>query len=187
MIRFCRSLIPDECHRAIVARRLLAEATAAGVVGFGSLARLAADSLAVLRPRLPAVEATQSLRRAFGYAGRPYNFEFDFRTDAALVCTEVVCKAYEPASGMRGLRWAVPEVLGRPVLPPNDMVQQFGAAHGGPTSSSIWRRGARRHYRRARRRRLRPELAAPGVAAPHAALMGTRRRDWGELAAWRGR
>jgi hypothetical protein len=101
-------------------------------VGFGSLARLKADSLAVLRPRLQPVETAQALRRAVGYAERPYDFEFDFRTDAALVCTEVVYKAYEPAAGMRGLRWAVPEVLGRPVLPPNDLARQFDAAVGTP-------------------------------------------------------
>jgi hypothetical protein len=86
----------------------------------------------VLRPRLPPVEIAQALRRAVGYAGRPYDFEFDFRTDAALVCTEVLYKAYEPGAGLRGLRWTVPEVLGRLVLPPNDMAQQFDATVGTP-------------------------------------------------------
>ena len=44
------------------------------------------------------------------------------------MCTEVVYKAYEPGAGMRGLRWAVPEILGRPVLPPNELARQFDAA-----------------------------------------------------------
>ncbi|MGH7321900.1 MAG: YiiX/YebB-like N1pC/P60 family cysteine hydrolase, partial [Candidatus Rokuibacteriota bacterium] len=111
-------------------RRVL-EAISEGV-GFGSLERLAADSLAVLRPRLPAVERAMALVRAFGYAGRPYDFEFDFWTDAALVCTEVVYKAYEPSPGTRGLRWAVPEILGRPVLPPNELARQFDTTAGTP-------------------------------------------------------
>lgn len=56
-----------------------------GVV-FTSLEHSApADALAVLRPRLPARGKAAALVRAFGYAGRPYDYDFDFQTDAALV------------------------------------------------------------------------------------------------------
>ena len=47
-------------------------------------------------PRLPKVEKAQALLRAFHFIGRPYDFNFDFLTDATLVCTELVYKAYEP-------------------------------------------------------------------------------------------
>ncbi len=57
------------------------------------------DSLAALRPRLPRREKAQAILRAFHYAGRPYDFNFDFGTDAELVCTELIYKAYEPAGG----------------------------------------------------------------------------------------
>jgi len=85
----------------------------------------AADALAVLRPRLPARERAQALLRAFRYAGRPYDFDFDFRTDAALVCSELVYKAYEPGEGMVGLTLPLEEVAGRTVSTPNGLARQL--------------------------------------------------------------
>ncbi|MDB6027617.1 MAG: hypothetical protein JWM68_3840, partial [Verrucomicrobiales bacterium] len=84
-----------------------------------------ADSLVVLRPTLPKTEKALALIRAFHYAGRPYDFNFDFTTDAELVCTELVFKSYEPAQGIHGLNFALTEMLGRPVLPANEIVRQF--------------------------------------------------------------
>lgn len=107
------------------------EAVSEGV-SFTSIEHSAdADSLAVLRPRNPKVEKAQALLRAFGYVGRPYDFNFDFRSDAALVCSELVFKAYEPANGMAGLHFPVSEVLGRIATSPNDMVRQFDEQYGG--------------------------------------------------------
>jgi hypothetical protein len=88
------------------------------------------DSLAVLRPRLPRREKAQAILRAFHYAGRPYDFNFDFATDAELVCTELVYKAYEPAEGFRGLRFPLIEMLGRKVTPANELAKQFDAQSG---------------------------------------------------------
>lgn len=88
------------------------------------------DSLVVLRPRVPKTEKAQAILRAFHYAGRPYDFNFDFRTDSALVCTELVYKAYEPSNGFPGLKLPMTEMLGRPVLPANEIVKQFDADHG---------------------------------------------------------
>jgi hypothetical protein len=85
----------------------------------------AADALAVLRPRLPARERARALVRAFAYAGRPYDFDFDFRTDAALVCSELVYKAYEPGEGMTGLRLALEAVAGRTLATPNGLARQL--------------------------------------------------------------
>lgn len=90
----------------------------------------AADSLAVLRPRSSRAEKAHALLRAFVYVGRPYDFNFDFRSDAALVCSELVFKAYEPASGMRGLSFPMTDVLGRIATSPNDMVRQFDEQFG---------------------------------------------------------
>lgn len=83
------------------------------------------DALAVLRPKLTQVEKARAILRAFHYAGRPYDFNFDFATDAQLVCTELIYKAYEPATGMAGLRLPTVEMLGRKVLPANELVKQF--------------------------------------------------------------
>lgn len=106
------------------ATRIL-EAISEGVA-FNSVEHsLDADAVAVLRPRLTPVERAVALRRAFHYAGRPYDFNFDFLTDSELVCSELVYKAYEPASNFRGVRVALTEMLGRQLLPPNDIVRQF--------------------------------------------------------------
>lgn len=108
------------------------EAISEGVM-FTTLEHSAAcDSLAVLRPRLPAAAKAQAILRAFGYAGRPYDFNFDFATDAALVCTELIYKSYEPAPGFTGLRLPLVTMLGRQVTPANDIVRQFAAEAGTP-------------------------------------------------------
>ena len=90
-----------------------------------------ADSIAVIRPRLSRRDKAHAILRAFYYSGRPYDFNFDFETDSALVCSELIFKAYEPGNGMPGMRFPVTEVLGRKVSTPNNMVRQFSEQAGG--------------------------------------------------------
>jgi hypothetical protein len=90
------------------------------------------DSLAVLRPRLPKSDKAQAIVRAFHYTGRPYDFNFDFATDAELVCTELVYKSYEPANGFTGLKFPLTEMLGRKLLAANEIARQFDAQQGTP-------------------------------------------------------
>lgn len=92
----------------------------------------AADSLAVLRPRLSRKERAVALWRAFPYVGRPYDYNFDFATDSALVCTELVCKSYEACADSRGLQLPVLNILGRLATPANEIVRQFDATFGKP-------------------------------------------------------
>lgn len=121
-----RSLILKEDQRP---SRIL-EAISEGV-SFTSLEYTgASDSIAVLRPRLSKREKAQAIMRAFLYSGRPYDFNFDFQTDSALVCSELVFKAYEPGSGMKGLNLPVIEVMGRKVSTPNGMIRQFDEQAG---------------------------------------------------------
>ena len=122
---YARAIAPD----GRTPRRAL-EAISEGVA-FTTLDHAAgADHVAALRPRLPPVEKAAAILRAFGYAGRPYDFNFDFRTDAALVCSELIYKAYEPGPGRQGLRLPLVDVLGRPVLPPSEIVRLFDAELG---------------------------------------------------------
>jgi hypothetical protein len=108
------------------------EAIAEGVV-FTTIEHSAtADSLVVLRPRLPRVEVAATLLRAFHFSGRPYDFNFDFVTDSSLVCSELIFKAYEPSRDHRGLRLPLLEVMGRKVLPPNEIAKQFAEEWGTP-------------------------------------------------------
>ena len=114
-------------------RPRLLEAISEGV-SFTTLEHSAdCDSLAVLRPRLGKVEKARAILRAFHFAGRPYDFDFDFQTDSALVCTELVCKAYEPVKGQRALTFPISEVLGRQLTSANDMVRQFDEQFGTPS------------------------------------------------------
>jgi hypothetical protein len=100
-------------------------------VSFKSLEHSAAcDSIVVLRPRLAKTEKALALARAFHYAGRPYDFNFDFSTDAELVCTELVYKSYEPSSGCVGLTFPLVEMLGRKVTPANEFAKQFDSQFG---------------------------------------------------------
>lgn len=89
-----------------------------------------ADSAVVLRPRLAKAEKAEAILRAFHYVGRPYDFNFDFATDAELVCTELVFKAYEPRHGMHGLNLPLESMLGRQLLPANRIVRQFDEQRG---------------------------------------------------------
>ena len=90
----------------------------------------ASDSIGVLRPRLAKPEKALAMVRGFHFSGRPYDFNFDFATDAALVCSEVVYKAYAPSPEMKGVVFPLTEIMGRKVSTPNDMVRQFDAQFG---------------------------------------------------------
>jgi hypothetical protein len=81
-----------------------------------------ADYLAVLRPRVSMEQKFKAIIRAFGYHGRPYDYNFDFATDNALVCSELVYKAFED-SGNLSLQPVT--MNGRPIIPPNLIAQRF--------------------------------------------------------------
>jgi len=131
---YADSLIePEEGHPA----RVL-EAIASGVT-FTSIEHSAhADSLGALRPKLTNSEIAVAIYRAFGYQGRPYDYDFDFATDAAIVCSELVYKAYQPSSAGDGLKLPLGKVMGRAISPPNDFVKQFDAqTHAGIPQFSL--------------------------------------------------
>ena len=87
----------------------------------------AADSLAVLRPRATKRDKAIAIARAFGFLGRPYDFNFDFHTDGSLVCSEVIYKAYEGS-----VKLPIAEVAGRVTTPPNEIVREFDQTLGTP-------------------------------------------------------
>jgi hypothetical protein len=129
---YSRSQIPKEDRHPA---RIL-EAISEGV-SFTSLEYTgSADSIGVVRPRLSKREKAQAIVRAFHYSGRPYDFNFDFQTDSALVCSELIFKAYEPGGGMKGIVFPITEVLGRKVSTPNGMVRQFDEQLGGQAAQA---------------------------------------------------
>ena len=107
----------------------LIESIKPGVV-LSTLPHSSGDSLAVLRPRLDKRAKAQAIIEAFSHLGKPYDFDFDFATDHALVCTELIWRAYRPADGKHGLDLPVMEVAGRQTLPANEIVRMFVRDHG---------------------------------------------------------
>ena len=92
------------------------------------------DYVVAFRPSLDEAQRAEAIRRALALIGRPYDFDFDFATDAKIVCTEVVYRAY---NGDLGLRVAIDapedspaeqvpgvlEVMGRETLPANELAR----------------------------------------------------------------
>jgi hypothetical protein len=108
------------------------EAISEGVSFTGVGHAMLTDYLGVMRPRLSKLEKAQAILRAFQYQGRPYDFEFDFFSDAALVCSELVFKSYAPSTGTRGLKLPLVEIAGRMTLPPTEFVKLLDAENGKP-------------------------------------------------------
>jgi hypothetical protein len=107
------------------------EAISEGVV-LNSWEHAAGDYLVAMRPKLEPWVRAQALHRAWGYLGRPYDFDFDFATDHALVCTELVWRSYRPLDGGPGLTMAPIKVAGRRALPANEIARLFQTEHGTP-------------------------------------------------------
>lgn len=110
---------------------VIIEAVSEGVLQ-STLEHSSGDYLCALRPRLPAWVKAQAVARAFGYLGRPYDFDFDFATDQSLVCTEVVWRSYRPLGDAPGLRFDTVTVAGRQTLPANEIARCFQREHGRP-------------------------------------------------------
>ena len=114
------------------------EAISEGVV-FNTLEHAAGDYLVALRPELGRRAKAQALLGAFRHAGKPYDFDFDFATEHALVCTELVWRAYRPATDKPGLHFQLVRAVGRWTLPANEIARQFSQANpsGGGTGLSF--------------------------------------------------
>jgi phosphatidylglycerophosphate synthase len=102
-------------------RRVL-EAVADGVVFTEFEASAHCDYLAVLRPCLSRAARGRALRNALTHFGKPYDYNFDFATDSALVCSELVYKAY---AGLPDFGFELVVANGRLMLPPNRLARKF--------------------------------------------------------------
>jgi len=98
------------------------EALRPGVVLQSLYASAGADSLAVLRPKISKSERWKAVLSALPHHGKPYNYQFDFRTESALVCSQLVYKAYETIEGLQ----LEPKMnSGRLLLSPNEIAEKF--------------------------------------------------------------
>lgn len=115
----------DEGHPHVII-----EAISEGVV-FSTMPHAAGDYLAGMRPRLPRVARAQAIEAAFHHLDKPYDFDFDFATDAALVCTELVWRSYRPAPGKEGLELPLVSLAGRRTLPANELAKLYAEQAAG--------------------------------------------------------
>lgn len=100
------------------------EAVSEGVIQ-NSLHQAVGDSVVALRPRLPKSGKARAIDRAFSFLELPYDFDFDFATDHALVCTEVVWRCYRSEGRWPGLDLPTVSVAGRLTLPANEIARLF--------------------------------------------------------------
>jgi hypothetical protein len=91
---------------------------------------IAADSVVILRPRLSLAEKEIAIQHAFHFSGRPYDFNFDFLTDSALVCTELIYKVYEPSTFYTGIKFPLRSLMGRQLMTANDIAEMFDKNYG---------------------------------------------------------
>jgi uncharacterized protein YycO len=101
------------------------EAISEGVSFTGPEHGMRVDYVGIMRPRLSKKEKALAIVRAFTYQGRPYDFNFDFFSDATLVCTELVYKSYAPSKDVKGLQIGLVDVAGRRTQPPHQIVKQL--------------------------------------------------------------
>lgn len=110
--------------------RCVIEAVSEGVSSASLEHSCAADYVAALRPRLPPVMRALAIERALRYWARPYDFNFDFTTDDAVVCSELVAKAYESSADSTGLLLPYVELVGRRAVPPHRDRAAFSQSPG---------------------------------------------------------
>jgi hypothetical protein len=102
------------------------EAIEPGVVAQSIVKSADADFVVVLRPNLSKRDIFLALIKAFSNAGKPYDFNFDFDTRDALVCSELVYDAYfERLPEKVGLQMDTSLVSGRKIVSPFDIAKKY--------------------------------------------------------------
>lgn len=105
-----------------------------GVILMSLEASTNADSLGVLRVRgLDLEKQFKIVTQALSYLGKPYDFDFNFITDNALVCSELIYKAYQDISE---LSIKPQEFNGRPMVSPNQFVEKFANELGSESAET---------------------------------------------------
>ena len=101
------------------------EAVGEGTI-LNTLEHAAGDYLAAIRPHGTKLQRVQAVAAAFDHLDKPYDWDFDFATDHAVVCSEVVWRSWRTA----GVDWPTQRVVGRDTYPPTLFVEQW--RDGGP-------------------------------------------------------
>jgi len=108
------------------------EALDAGVIFNSIETSLAADGAAVFRPITTRLEKAKAIYASFYYTGQPYDFKFDFDSDNALVCSELIFKAYQPSDTQTGIDFPLNRAVGNKMLTPSEIAQWYDETVGTP-------------------------------------------------------
>lgn len=108
------------------------EALDAGVIFNSIETSLDADGAAVFRPLVSKLEKAKAIYNSFYYTGQPYDFHFDFDSDTALVCSELIFKAYQPATDQQGVDFPLNRAVGKKMLTPSEIAQWYEETVGTP-------------------------------------------------------
>jgi hypothetical protein len=81
---------------------------------------------------LSKLDIAKAVDEAFRFLGRPYDFNFDFLTDSAIVCSELIYKIYKSGHDKKGLALSLREIAGRKAMPANDIVDKFDREYDSP-------------------------------------------------------
>lgn len=74
------------------------EAISEGVVFSPAEGTLMADYVGAFRPKISKVDIALAIEQAFSHWGKQYDYDFDFRTDKTIVCSELVYRSFMPNS-----------------------------------------------------------------------------------------
>ena len=97
-----------------------------GVVFSSAYESLAADFVGVVRPRLPRLEKAKTVIHALTFWGSAYDYDFNFRDDNTVFCTEFVAKAYAGDLEKLGLKFPLEEIpFGKKVVQANGMARTY--------------------------------------------------------------
>lgn len=105
------------------------EAQAPGVILQSLEVSAHADYVGVMRPNLNKEDKFKAIIRSFDNFGKPYDYDFDFDTKDALVCSELVYDAYLDLKEKKGLAFELGDLNGRSILAPTDIVVKFYEEH----------------------------------------------------------
>lgn len=97
------------------------EALNPGVIFNSIESSLDADAAAIFRPKLSKLDIAKAIQGSFTYTGRPYDFHFDFDSDTAIVCSELIYKAYQTSPVQKGIEFPVNLIAGKKMLTPNEI------------------------------------------------------------------
>ena len=121
--------ISENYHEAFMKislqKQMIIEAVGEGVI-ISPLEHIAkVDYFAGFRANLPKEEIFLSILTAFSYYGAPYDFLFDFDSDDALVCSELIYKSFSETPDKKGLNFIGSSFEGKFFFYPNDIARQY--------------------------------------------------------------